>query len=34
VCSSDLRRKRNYYKGEKEYFAKWQKGRPQPHWWQ
>ena len=25
---------RNYYKGEKEYFAKWQKGRPQPHWWQ
>ena len=24
---------RNYYKGEKEYFAKWEKGRQQPEWW-
>ncbi len=24
---------RNYYKGEKEYFAKWEKGRKQPEWW-
>ena len=24
---------RNYYKGEKEYFAKWEKGRHQPEWW-
>jgi hypothetical protein len=24
---------RNYYKGEKEYFAKWEKGRNQPEWW-
>ena len=24
---------RNYYKGEKEYFAKWEKGRKQPKWW-
>ena len=25
---------RNYYKGEKAYFAKWDKGRPTPEWWQ
>ena len=24
---------RDYYKGEKEYFAKWEKGRQQPEWW-
>jgi hypothetical protein len=24
---------RNYYKGEKKYFAKWEKGRQQPEWW-
>jgi len=24
---------RDYYKGEKEYFAKWIKGRPAPEWW-
>ena len=24
---------RNYYKGEKEYFAKWEKGRSEPEWW-
>ena len=24
---------RDYYKGEKEYFAKWEKGRSQPEWW-
>ena len=24
---------RNYYKGEKEYFAKWEKGRSEPRWW-
>ena len=24
---------RNFYKGEKEYFAKWEKGRQQPEWW-
>ena len=24
---------RNFYKGEKEYFAKWEKGRNQPEWW-
>ena len=24
---------RDYYKGEKEYFAKWEKGRSQPKWW-
>jgi hypothetical protein len=24
---------RKYYKGEKEYFAKWEKGRQQPEWW-
>ena len=24
---------RDYYKGEKEYFAKWEKGRNQPEWW-
>ena len=24
---------RNYYKGEKEYFAKWEKGRSEPKWW-
>ena len=23
----------DYYKGEKEYFAKWEKGRSQPEWW-
>tara|TARA_R110002012_G_scaffold319224_1_gene539113 strand:- start:580 stop:1140 length:561 start_codon:yes stop_codon:yes gene_type:complete len=24
---------RNYYKGEKAYFAKWDKGRASPEWW-
>jgi len=24
---------RNYYKGEKSYFAKWNKGTPAPEWW-
>ena len=24
---------RNYYKGAKKYFAKWEKGRKQPNWW-
>ena len=24
---------RGYYKGEKSYFAKWNKGRPSPAWW-
>ena len=24
---------RDYYKGEKEYFDKWEKGRNQPEWW-
>ena len=24
---------RDYYKGEKEYFAKWEKGRSEPKWW-
>ena len=24
---------RKYYQGEKEYFAKWEKGRQQPEWW-
>ena len=24
---------RNYYKGAKKYFAKWEKGRQQPKWW-
>ena len=24
---------RNYYKGEKAYFAKWNKGRASPEWW-
>ena len=25
---------RKYYKGDKAYFAKWEKGRQQPEWWQ
>ena len=25
---------RNYYKGEKAYFAKWNKGTPAPEWWE
>lgn len=24
---------RNYYKGDKAYFAKWEKGRLPPDWW-
>jgi len=24
---------RNYYKGEKAYFARWNKGRASPEWW-
>jgi len=24
---------RNYYRGEKRYFAKWEKGRKAPNWW-
>ena len=24
---------RNYYQGEKKYFAKWEKGRSVPKWW-
>lgn len=32
-CLDAVRAYRNYYRCEKAYFAKWQKGRPAPQWW-
>ena len=32
-CLDAVRAYRNYYRCEKAYFAKWQKGRAAPYWW-
>lgn len=32
-CLDAVRAYRNYYRCEKAYFARWQKGRPAPQWW-
>ena len=34
VQGNPVKAYRNYYKGEKAYFAKWDRGTPPPKWWQ